>query len=161
VKSDPVLIRKLFYFTEFMMFSVIVAAIVYFTRKRDESKFKLREADRFKGQPMRTPEGRLKLLGKPTDPLRDAKMKRNEPLRLTGISISGSPEQILGLSPNPTEAQVQKAYRDLMKRYHPDLVGRPDSREWQDAQKIAEALNRAKDELLKKIQSQSPNRSGR
>jgi hypothetical protein len=34
-----------------------------------------------------------------------------------------------------------------MKRYHPDLVGRPGSREWKDAQRIAEAINRAKEEL--------------
>ena len=27
-----------------------------------------------------------------------------------------------------------------MKRYHPDLVGPPGSREWKDAQKIAEEI---------------------
>jgi DnaJ-domain-containing protein 1 len=46
------------------------------------------------------------------------------------------------------EVQIQSAYRELMKRYHPDRVGRPGTREWQDAQGIAEAINRAKRDLL-------------
>jgi hypothetical protein len=36
-----------------------------------------------------------------------------------------------------------------MKRYHPDVVGRPGTREWKDAQKIAESLTAARDSLLK------------
>jgi DnaJ-domain-containing protein 1 len=71
-----------------------------------------------------------------------------EPLRLTGIRIDGAPHEILGVAARSTPAQVQKAYRDLMKRYHPDKIGRPGTREWRDAQRIAEALNQAKDALL-------------
>ncbi len=77
-------------------------------------------------------------------------MTKSEPLRLSGISIAGEPHEILGVRKTAAPAEIQKAYRDLMKRYHPDLVGPPGSREWKDAQKIAEALNRAKDELLKR-----------
>ncbi len=71
-------------------------------------------------------------------------------MRLTGIRIDGAPHEILGVSPQASPEEIQSAYRSLMKRYHPDRVGRPGSREWNDAQQIAEAINRAKELLLKK-----------
>jgi DnaJ-domain-containing protein 1 len=107
------------------------------TPKQPESRFRVREADRKSSQPAQ--DGGLA----------DAKMKRAEPLRLGGIRIDAPPHEILGIRPGASAAQIQKAWRELMKRYHPDRIGRPGTREWQDAQKIAEAINHAKDELLK------------
>lgn len=75
--------------------------------------------------------------------------------QLTGIRIDGKPHEILGVPALATEEQIQKAYRELMKRYHPDLIGRPGSREWQDAQKIAEAINRARNELIERLKKRS------
>ena len=82
--------------------------------------------------------------------LANARMKRNEPLRLSGIRIDGLAHEILGVSPQASEPEIQAAYRELIKQYHPDKVGRPDSREWKDATRIAEALHRARSEMLQR-----------
>jgi DnaJ-class molecular chaperone len=87
--------------------------------------------------------------------------KRQSPLQLSGIRIDGAPHEILGVQAKASEAEVQSAYRELMKLYHPDKVGRPGTREWNDAQKIAEALNTARKSMIDALQSQRPNRSGR
>lgn len=49
--------------------------------------------------------------------------------------------EILGLSGEPEENEIQDAYRRLMKAMHPDQQGSP----W-----VAERLNAARDRLLKK-----------
>jgi len=112
--------------------------------KKDlKSQFRIREADRdiqFERGEKAYASGQAK--AKPTV------------FQLTGIRLDGLPHEVLGLNQNATEAEIQKAYRELMKRYHPDLVGRPDSREWKDAQKIAETINRARNQMLEKLASQ-------
>ena len=79
-----------------------------------------------------------------------AQRKEKEKLRLliSGFSFQGAPHEILGVQKNASESEIRKAHRELMKRFHPDKVGRPGSREWVDAQKIAEALNSARETLL-------------
>ncbi len=86
-------------------------------------------------------------------PRPEAKPEKAKVFQLTGIRIDGPAHEILGVSPAADEKSVQKAYRDLMKRYHPDLVGQPGSREWKDAQKIAEAINLAKEEMLRALKA--------
>jgi DnaJ-class molecular chaperone len=114
----------------------------FFRPKSPESNFKIREADLQKQKK----SGHTT----PTQDLAQAKIKRQEPLQLSGIKIDGLPHEILGVRADATPEQIQKTYRELMKRYHPDRVGRQGSREWNDAQKIAEAINRAKEAMLKK-----------
>lgn len=106
-----------------------------------KSGFAVREADVRKPAP-RAPANRQDLA--------NSKMERKVPLQLEGIRTDGPPHEVLGVKPGATEEEIQKAYRERMKRYHPDKVGRPGSREWNDAQKIAEAINAAKNELLKR-----------
>ena len=132
---------------EYSIIAVIVTAAWLALRRRPtESGFRVREADR------KLPPGGAKAsAGK--DELAHAKLKRHEPLQLGGIRIDGLPHEILGVSCSASPEMIQKAYRELMKLYHPDKIGRPGSREWNDAQKIAEALNRAKDALSKRGQS--------
>jgi DnaJ-domain-containing protein 1 len=135
-------LKKIFYFSQIAIGSAVVAWLLFFRNsKSHETGFKVREADLRKGKGPQAPS---------KDALAHAKIKRNEPLRLTGIQINGPAHEILGVSANASEPEIQKAYREKMKQYHPDKVGRPGSREWNDAQKIAEAINRAKTELLKK-----------
>jgi DnaJ-domain-containing protein 1 len=76
--------------------------------------------------------------------------KKPAPLLLAGIRLEGAPHEILGVSPQATKREIQKAYRNLMKRYHPDVVAPAGSQRWKEAQKIAEAINRAKDAMLGK-----------
>ena len=104
---------------------------------------------------------RIKRPKSTSDLLANAKIERKTPLQLEGIRVDGPPHEILGVQPGAGAEEIQRAYRERMKQYHPDKVGPPGSREWNDAQKIAEAINRAKSELLKKAQAESPKRSGR
>lgn len=133
-----------FVLLQYSIVAIIVTALwLAFRRKTTESAFRVREADR-------TPPKGTSRSGAGHDELAHAKLKRHEALQLPGIRIDGTPHEILGVPPTASQEQIQKAYRDLMKRYHPDKIGRPGSREWTDAQKIAEALNQAKDSLLKR-----------
>lgn len=112
-----------------------------FQKSENQSRFRVREADRNLKFPR----------GKDAQTLGDAKMKRAAPpLTLDGISIHGAPHEILGISAHAGEAEIQKAFRERMKRYHPDKIARPGTPQWQEAQRIAEALNRARAEMLAK-----------
>jgi DnaJ-domain-containing protein 1 len=142
------------YFGEIAMVIGLVILVIWFSNRERESGFRVRESD------LRKPKGASgnKLLKDPSqDPLANAKMDpKAKPLRLTGISLEGEPYEILGIRADASADQIQKAYRDLMKKYHPDIVGRPGSREWQDSQKIAETINRAKSEMLAKQTGKKP-----
>ena len=140
------IIQHHFYEIQIIMGATFLSIAWIFVRpKTPDSSFKLREADLEK----------LRRAGNFAVPqevfdLGNARLKRSEPLALPGIRLDVSAHELLGVPNRATPEQIQKAYRDLMKRYHPDIIGRPGSREWNDAQKIAEAINRAKEELLKK-----------
>lgn len=112
---------------------------------RQNSGFSVREADLRKAQAAR---------GAGPD-LANSRIERKTPLQLEGIRINGTPHEILGVRIGATQEEIQKAYRERMKQYHPDKVGRPGSREWSDAQKIAEAINLAKNELLRRARPRS------
>ena len=139
--SDPEKLRSWVYLIQAGLGALVVLALVMFRNRETPSGFKTRESDRKKPGQKGTKE----------DPLAQARLAPEaKPLRLSGISIFGAPHEILGISARATVAEIQKAYRELMKQYHPDKVGRPGTREWQDAQKIAEAINQAKEKMLKK-----------
>lgn len=141
--QDPETIRQ-----AFMAGQVLLGALVLFVVFRifggsGESAFRSREADKPRKSSATAPH---RIAG--PDPLAEAKIQKRKPLQLEGIRVDGAPHEILGVASDAAPAQIQKAYRELMKRYHPDRVGRPGSREWTDAQKIAEAINAAKEALL-------------
>ncbi|MGZ3686953.1 MAG: J domain-containing protein [Bdellovibrionota bacterium] len=139
---SPEKVRSYFYLLQIGIGVAFVLLLWLLRGRGSQSQFKVREADLRKPSPQKSSPA--------SDPLAQARLKpRAAPLSLPGIRIDGAPHEILGVSSRATPEEIQKAYRDLMKRYHPDIVGRPGSREWNDAQKIAEALNRAKDALLK------------
>ena len=138
---EPEKIKSLFLMSQIGIALAIIGLVFWFKNKSTSSSFKLREADRIK-------KPNEKSTGKST---------QREPPRLTGFKLNSPAHEILGISPHATIKEIQKSYREMMKRYHPDKVGRPGSREWNDAQKIAEAINRAKEEML---QAHNPKRSG-
>jgi DnaJ-domain-containing protein 1 len=124
--------------------TLLVAGLLW-TRRQRPSAFKLREADRLKEHVFpRFPS----LVVEPDRPRPQPRQRKAEPLKLGGISIAGEAHEILGVKTDASKADIQRAWRELMKRYHPDKVGRPGSREWNDAQRIAEAVNRAKEEMI-------------
>ncbi len=137
---QPPKIQQLFYGSQ-VIFGLLflVVAWIFFRPKAPESGFRVRESD--------LEDERKKKIG--TAQLAKQKTQhQKEQLRLGGIRLDAPAHEILGVQSSASESEIQSAYRELMKRFHPDKVGRPGSREWQDAQKIAQAIVRAKTELL-------------
>jgi len=153
---SPEQVKSYFYLGQIGLGALFLGVLFYFRGRQSESAFGSREADRLKPK---APTG----AGKGQDHLANARLRpKAEPLRLAGIRIDGPSHEILGVARGASAADVQKAWRELMKRYHPDAIGRPGSREWTDSQKIAEAINRAKDEMLAQAShATNPKRSGR
>lgn len=156
--EGPARVRALVYLAQLGVAGAFVAALLWVRNQDKPSGFRLREADRLKMRPVAPPQPGAPALGGPgvgrkasakEDELASARMKKpRRPLLLPGFSMDGAPHEILGVGLQASEAEIRRAYRELMKRFHPDQVGRPGSREWNDAQKIAERINNAKDSLL-------------
>jgi len=159
---DPEQLKNVFLIAQVVFGALIVFTLWSLGRNKSESVFKVREADTKKPRPPGSKESsQIGQSAQAGQDLGAAKMKMPETFRLSGIRIDGAPHEVLGIPARATEAEIQSAYRELMKRYHPDRVGRPGTREWNDAQKIAEAINNARKKMLDSLHSQSPNRSGR
>jgi hypothetical protein len=148
-QADSEKLRANVYLVQVGVGAFFIALLLLF-RKRDEKTF-FRSGGKGEGRNVPHPEPTLAgpALGyEPRRPRPSA--KKAEPLRLPGIRIDGTPHEILGVSPQATRREIQKAYRNLMKRYHPDVVAPAGTPQWKEAQKIAEAINRAKELLLGK-----------
>jgi DnaJ-domain-containing protein 1 len=122
------------------MFLFSIALIYLLLRdKQSGSHFRKREADR---------SDLDRILNQGPD-LAQAKIKKAtpppRPLALPGVTLAGEPHEILGVPENADEATVQKAYKEAIKRYHPDRIqGLPPDqmRFYQDASaRITEAKN--------------------
>jgi DnaJ-domain-containing protein 1 len=151
VASQAANIKTYFYLGQIVLGALLVAGLFWGRRRNPETGFRLREAERLKNATF----ARFPAPIEPETPLRKAarearNRRKDPPLQLEGISLDGAPHQILGVAANASAPEIQRAWRELMKRYHPDLVGRPGSREWVDAQRIAEAINNAKEAMVER-----------
>lgn len=147
------MIKDYFYLGQILLGSLLLAGLLFTRRNKQASGFKLREADRLKDHIFSRFPGPVDLNAAKEHARaqrgRNARPKKPT-LLLGGISIDGPAHEVLGVKVDASKAEVQKAWRELMKRYHPDKVGRPGSREWADAQRIAEAINGAKEEMVER-----------
>lgn len=105
------------------------------------SQFKLREADRPK-----------KTFAAGPDVLAEAQYApRKKPLLLTGIRLDVPAHELLGVSAQASETQVQAAFREQIKRYHPDKIAPPGTPQWQEASRVAQALQEARDQMIARL----------
>jgi hypothetical protein len=147
---EPEQLKRVFYGGQIVFGALVVFTLWALNRNKSESVFKVREADIKKPSPPGA-----KGAPKPGQDLASARIKKQEVLSLSGIRIDAAPHEVLGIPARAKEAEIQAAYRELMKRYHPDRVGRPGSREWNDAQKIAEAIIGARKKMLESLKGRS------
>jgi hypothetical protein len=127
-------LKSFFYLGEFLFFLVFVLVFWVLRPKAPESQFRNRESD---------PNSNL-----------DSKKNHLSLFTVEKLRANRMPHEILGIREGSSAEEIKKAYRSLMKRYHPDKVGSPGTQKWVESQKIAEAINHAKDEMLKRIHSQ-------
>ena len=137
------------YFVKIQWAIGLISAFIFIRMLRSSqtsSHFKVREADR-------ADLNRLK--GGPD--LAQAKIAKKEPppppLALPGTRTEGLAHEILGIDEHASEIEIMKAYKDAIKRYHPDRIQGPAQEQLQFYQHLSAKLNQAKDEMLKRRRS--------
>lgn len=126
-----------------------VAVFFYFLNRKPVSRFKVREADR---------EDLGEILKKGKD-LGSSKMKRSAssppppPLSLPGIRLTGEPHEVLGVRPDASEAEILRAYKEAIKRFHPDTIQGPAKDQLEFYQKASAAINDAKNLMIKNLRN--------
>ena len=113
-------------------------------RPNQSSRFRKREADDTSKRQGTSNLGSAQL--------NNENQKKEKPKRkqLSGFVSVGAPHQILGVDPNATQEEILRAYKERMKQYHPDLLNPSREADRQEMERIAQKLNWAKEELLKK-----------
>ena len=128
----------------------VVTALFMLKNREAPSQFRVREADRKD----------LDRILKQKGDLADAKLKQKQkptvstpPLHLPGIRLVGESHEILGVSEDASEGEVMRAYKEAIKRFHPDRIQGQAQEQLQFYQQASAKLNEAKDEMLKKIRA--------
>lgn len=135
---DPSRISPVFQAFQWLLLVGVILLIIRFLRSQEpESRFKPRPKKTEKKIPRST---------------------KKEPSRilLQGVVLTGLPHQILGIREDASEFEIRKAHRTLIKRFHPDKVGPEGSRQWYEAQRASEAINGAREQMLRKLKKPSP-----
>lgn len=127
--------------TSILIVTVVVMFIALKTwlKSSTQSNFKLREHEK---APV------------PNRPGYDmAQQKKNQPLSLPGINLTGTACEILGVPAHASQSEILLAYKEGIKRYHPDRIQNASPEQLKFYEQAAATLNRAKDELLQKLKS--------
>jgi hypothetical protein len=121
---------------------------VFYKNNRAQSNFKTREADR---------EDLDQILKSGPD-LAQAKLKRKAPespppppLALPGIRLDGAPHEILGIREDALESEIMRAYKDAIKRFHPDTLQGKSPEQLKFYQDASARINDAKNRMLKQL----------
>ena len=132
-----------------LLFLGVGTAFLMLKRREAPSQFRVREADR---------KDLNQILGKKDSDLATAKLIRKTekpkappPLALPGMRLNGESHEILGVAENAPEVEIMRAYKDAIKRFHPDRIQGQAQEQMQFYQEASAKLNQAKDEMLKRI----------
>ena len=134
--------------------AVILFIVLFFgwrtwQSNQEQSKFKRREADRSDLNRIKVGPDLASAKLKHT-PLK-AESPKSPPLSLPGIRLHGAPHEILGIDEFASEAEIMKAYKEAIKRYHPDVIQGDAQSQMKFYQEASAQLNQAKDIMLSKI----------
>jgi DnaJ-domain-containing protein 1 len=83
-----------------------------------------------------------------TDPSAEPKAP---PLALPGLVLEGKPHEVLGVAENASADEINRAFKKLLHRYHPDRYTQEGSPEWFEAQKITIILTEARDYMIRAL----------
>jgi DnaJ-domain-containing protein 1 len=151
----PELVSQHFIKIQVVLFvSGVLVAFKLLQGKQTSTQFKSREADRNDLERLRRggPDlAQAKIArAKPTaNPAHSA----SPPLSLPGIRLSGLPHEILGVAEDASEADVLKAYKESIKRFHPDRIQGQAKEQLQFYQEASAKLNQAKEDLIRAIRA--------
>ena len=127
---------------------VLVGIFTYRNKIVEKSAFKVREADTDTANRLRQKQGPdtanaklSKFQEKPKPP----------PLALPGIQLHGKAHEILGIAEDANELEVMRAFKESMKRYHPDVIQNVAPDQMKFYQDAATQINAAKNEMLAKL----------
>ena len=123
---------------------VIGFGVISFRDRGRGSQFKVREADR-------ADLDRIKSGPSIADAKFATAAKKSPPLSLPGIRLDGLPHEILGVEPDADEVEVMRAYKEAIKRYHPDRIQGQAKDQLKFYQDASAKLNDAKELMIKKL----------
>lgn len=126
----------------------LVTAFLMISNRSPRSQFRHREADRKD----------LDQILKQKSALADAKLTQGRaspvappPLQLPGIRLHGESHEILGIRADASEVEIMRAYKEAIKRFHPDRIQGQAQEQIQFYQEAAAKLNLAKETMLKRV----------
>jgi DnaJ-domain-containing protein 1 len=155
----PELVSQHFIKIQVVLFvSGVLVAFKLLQGKQTSTQFKSREADRNDLERLRRggPDlAQAKIArAKPTaNPASNPAHSASPPLSLPGIRLSGLPHEILGVAEDASEADVLKAYKESIKRFHPDRIQGQAKEQLQFYQEASAKLNQAKEDLIRAIRA--------
>jgi len=148
-----VFLREYFIKSQWVLLIAGVIFVAFFMRPRKPgTDFGKRESELPPKAPSKAPPSfaTANANAKPASDLGTQRQKKYEAqMALPGIRLDGAPHEILGIASNATADQIQAAYRDLMKRFHPDVMRTNDVKQMKFLQDAAVKINQAKTEMLK------------
>ena len=144
------LIARNFVKIQFVLFIVgVFVCLRMLSSTQSRSHFRAREADRSDLTKLREGPDLAEAKLRP----KHAPKSEMPPLALPGIRLSGEPHEILGVDEDASEVEIMRAYKDAIKRFHPDRIQGQAKEQIQFYEQASAKLNQAKDDLLKSTRS--------
>jgi hypothetical protein len=131
-----------------ILIGVAVFIVLTIKGRGKTSQFRTREAER-------ADLDRILKQGPDLGQAKLAKHKKSEPapppLRLPGLTLAGEPHEILGISENANESEIMRAYKEAIKRFHPDRIQGQAEEQLRFYQEASAKINDAKNEMMKRV----------